>query len=800
MSTITTRSGKGSPLTNNEVDSNFTNLNTDKAELSGATFTGEIVANGGIALGDNDKATFGAGDDLQIFHDGTQSLISEVGTGNLSINGTSINFNNNDLGGRYAEFVSNGAVNLFHAGDKKLATTSTGIDVTGRAVVDGLTSTGITDNASSTALTIDSAQRLNIGKSAAVTGNPVEIQANSAGGALGIYGRASDNFSYLGFYANGANTEYASLRASSSNDLTIKTGGANRLVINSTGIDVTGTATMDGLTVDGSTSTLKSGSSASALIVKNAGDSQGTVQFGSTNNYKLQGGSDYVGFNLLANGTAIAKFATGGDISFYEDTGTTPKMVWDASAEFLGIGTGTQTINGESLRLVNGLYLNGEGTKDVPTIGLGDTNSGFFGSTYVAVTTQGQERFRVDTNGNVGIGTDSPSEKLHIQGDGADILLTDTAGGQTAKLGATGSNNGLLELNNSAHVGTVFLNSSGDSYLNGGNVLVGTTSDLTDAYLQGGGVGIALRSNDQLAVSRSGSTVAQFNRNTNDGDIVSFRKDGLTVGSIGAGSDELIIGTADTGLRFYDGGDAIIPRSTSNGQRNGTTDLGASNALFKDLYLSGTAIANSGFQVGTTGIGNINNVANDVVIYSSSAGHNGLRFHANGILPTNNTGALIDADADIGFSSYRFKDAYLSGGVYLGGTSDANKLDDYEEGTWTPYLESGTGITYTSQAGRYRKVGNITTCTVELVISNSDSDGSVVAVGGLPFVTSSFEETCVATLGRYTDFLGAKATAISNVRFTGSAVLLMQGSNTGIQYNQIASSGTLQISFTYISA
>ena len=44
MATIVTRSGKGSPLTNTEVDANFTNLNTDKAELSGATFTGEIVA------------------------------------------------------------------------------------------------------------------------------------------------------------------------------------------------------------------------------------------------------------------------------------------------------------------------------------------------------------------------------------------------------------------------------------------------------------------------------------------------------------------------------------------------------------------------------------------------------------------------------------------------------------------------------------------------------------------------------------------------------------------------------------
>ena len=45
MSTIVTRAGKGSPLTNNEIDSNFSNLNTDKAELSGAAFTGAITTN-----------------------------------------------------------------------------------------------------------------------------------------------------------------------------------------------------------------------------------------------------------------------------------------------------------------------------------------------------------------------------------------------------------------------------------------------------------------------------------------------------------------------------------------------------------------------------------------------------------------------------------------------------------------------------------------------------------------------------------------------------------------------------------
>ena len=46
MATIVTRAGKGSPLTISEVDSNFTNLNTDKAELSGATFTGDVTSTG----------------------------------------------------------------------------------------------------------------------------------------------------------------------------------------------------------------------------------------------------------------------------------------------------------------------------------------------------------------------------------------------------------------------------------------------------------------------------------------------------------------------------------------------------------------------------------------------------------------------------------------------------------------------------------------------------------------------------------------------------------------------------------
>ena len=72
MTTITTRSGKGSPLTNNEVDANFTNLNDDKVEASGDSITGNL------SFGDNNKAIFGAGSDLEIYHDGSNSYIKDA--------------------------------------------------------------------------------------------------------------------------------------------------------------------------------------------------------------------------------------------------------------------------------------------------------------------------------------------------------------------------------------------------------------------------------------------------------------------------------------------------------------------------------------------------------------------------------------------------------------------------------------------------------------------------------------------------------------------------------------------------
>jgi len=70
-------------------------------------------------------------------------------------------------------------------------------------------------------------------------------------------------------------------------------------------------------------------------------------------------------------------------------------------------------------------------------------------------------------------------------------------------------------------------------------------------------------------------------------------------------------------------------------------------------------------------------------------------------------------------------------------SADANTLDDYEEGTWTPGVSFGgasVGVTYgVSNAGYYTKVGNIATVTGYLVLTSKGSSVGAALITGLPF-------------------------------------------------------------------
>jgi len=202
-----------------------------------------------------------------------------------------------------------------------------------------------------------------------------------------------------------------------------------------------------------------------------------------------------------------------------------------------------------------------------------------------------------------------------------------------------------------------------------GNLLVGRTADSNAT------VGVSLRPDGQVSSSRDGDVSLVLNRNTSDGSIALFTKDGSTVGNIGSNT---------SGSRLH--------------------------------------------------------IGKDNVALSFAAGG------ANAIIPWDSTAnAVEDAALSLGGSTARFKDLYLSGGVYLGGTGSANKLDDYEEGTWSPVFSDATsgGNTATANGGKrglYTKIGN--QVTVSCASTNLDTTGMTGAndlyIQGLPFTPTSY--------------------------------------------------------------
>ena len=118
---------------------------TALSNLSGLSTTGGTLT-GNLNFGDNNKAQFGAGNDLQIYHNGSDSYIDDTGTGALILRG-----NANVTIGKYTGetmgfFEADGAVYLYHDNSVKLTTSSTGISVTGTALATTNTDTTNTGN------------------------------------------------------------------------------------------------------------------------------------------------------------------------------------------------------------------------------------------------------------------------------------------------------------------------------------------------------------------------------------------------------------------------------------------------------------------------------------------------------------------------------------------------------------------------------------------------------------------------------------------------------------------------------
>jgi hypothetical protein len=622
------------------------------------------------AFADNAKATFGTGaGDLEIYHDGNNSYVSDTGTGGLYLKGSNEIALRNASNGNIFLGLTGGSAYVYHNGSAKLSTTATGIDITGTATMDGLLVEGET----------------------AGQGASIEVHATTTefGDALLI--AKSDNASnsiHAGVKIQGSNNPFYIYQSNGSN--------TNKLRFN---------------------------------------------------------------YNSMSDAGGQMTIDSNGDISFFDPTGTTPKFFWDASAESLGIGTSSpaqakldillesdySSHTGHGLSILSNaanaytsLYIGTDDTIDSAYIQSAGKNTSFT-----------SKKLLLNPNGgNVGIGTSLPQELLHLAAtapvfrmegasrtyqqyvSGTNFFIRDVTAGlnrvtldasgnvgigatpnawlstfRALQLGQGSSLWGAATGNNAGFDSNVYVNSSGGSVYVGsasatryqqssgyhrwytapsgtagnaisftqamtlddsGNLLVGKTG--VDA---GATAGFEFRQDlgGLTYLARAGNAIT-LNRLTTDGDIALFRKDGTTVGSIGVVSNDL----------------------------------------------------------------NINGGAN----------HSGIRFQATGLYPLEN-GTASSGEIDLGAAGSKFKNLYLSGGVVFGttgGSVSSKTLEDYEEGTWTPTLEGAVSagsysVAIEDSSCKYTKVGRQVTVTGRFTFTVASAGSSYAKIGGLPFATSA---------------------------------------------------------------
>jgi hypothetical protein len=138
-------------------------------------------------------------------------------------------------------------------------------------------------------------------------------------------------------------------------------------------------------------------------------------------------------------------------------------------------------------------------------------------------------------------------------------------------------------------------------------------------------------------------------------------------------------------------------------------------------------------------------------------------------------------------------------------SADANTLDDYEEGTYTPFITIGgstTGITYSVQVGHYVKVGGVCTISGYLLISSKGGLSGTTNLAGFPFTTKTLGNLYAGpATGVYGNLTGITAYGLGfDIGPSGTTGTFVFGNGTGctvLNGNNITNTFSLQWSITY---
>ena len=408
-----------------------------------------------------------------------------------------------------------------------------------------------------------------------------------------------------------------------------------------------------------------------------SGDTDTFIRFAGANDIRIVAGDvEHAAFD----GTIVFN-QSGADMDFRVESDSNTNMLFvDAGNNRVGIGTGAPEeqfsvqdgsggiiflgrTSGSTTGLLGRIEM---GNTDVDSAmgGIDFTQDGATNNSRIGFFTQtsgsaAAERARIDSDGNVGIGTTNPSRLLHLLA--ADSCLLQLQVGNT-----TGNCQILFGDSGSTTVGKVLYNHTGNIMsfegagqermrISGAALLVGKTA------ANNGTAGVEA-SAAALNATVSGDTVSRLNRLSTDGEILRFQKDTASVGSIGNNTDFFIASADGTGLRFTS--TQVLPCSESGATQNGSRHLGSSSSQFGDLFLAGTAQITEGSRP-TDGKGG-------ALIVGGNADSNGLTTNTRkiGLITcpsfdnTDGNMALITGDTNSATSNF----IYI-GSAYTGYTS-----------------------------------------------------------------------------------------------------------------------------------
>jgi hypothetical protein len=441
-----------------------------------------------------------------------------------------------------------------------------------------------------------------------------------------------------------------------------------------------------------------------------------------TDTMKVYGTSGWQNAGSSVNGTSqrYNYTATSGQTTFTGADNNGNTLTYDAGyidVYLNGVkllnGTDVTVTSGSSVVLASGattgdvVDIVAYGTFSVASLNADNLTSGTVPDARITGTYTGITGLDLTDNSKIRLGTGNDLEIYH---DGSNSFISDegtgllafTTNGTAIQLNSAGEQMGAFNQNGSVDLfydnsKKIETTSTGALVTGRLSTSAGNASEPNFNFSADGNTGIYRASQDVIAFSNNGSESMRIDSSGN-----------VLVGKTSSS-------TATEGIELRASNLTTLTRSGNNVLTvNRLSNDGSLINLTKNSSTVGTISARfGGIQIGNSDTG---------LLFNDGS---------NEINPTNADGGINDNLTILGTNNRRFKDLYLGGGVYLGGTGTANHLDDYEEGTWTPTTNIGYANIYYAF---YVKIGRLVFAHMYVQTNAGPGDTSqATAVSGLPF-------------------------------------------------------------------